>query len=112
MDCSKCGQELKEGVKFCTKCGTKFENNENTTLPIISIVLSAIGIVGYLLFLSPYCRYGYGMSYIAFLILILPIVGILLALVAQKKQNSVIGFVAGVIPCVFLIARILFGRFY
>lgn len=26
MFCSKCGQENKEGAKFCTKCGTKLDN--------------------------------------------------------------------------------------
>lgn len=29
MKCSQCGNELKSGQKFCTKCGKKIEINEN-----------------------------------------------------------------------------------
>lgn len=28
MYCDKCGQELREGARYCSKCGTKFENED------------------------------------------------------------------------------------
>lgn len=31
MICPKCGAEIKDGVKFCTKCGVAFETNKNQT---------------------------------------------------------------------------------
>lgn len=29
MYCNKCGSEIKQGYKFCVKCGNKIENNTN-----------------------------------------------------------------------------------
>ena len=49
MVCSKCGQELKDGVKFCTKCGAKFNvglAGENNFLSYLPLILSVVGIVG------------------------------------------------------------------
>ncbi|WP_251499730.1 C-type lectin domain-containing protein [Otoolea muris] len=33
MKCRKCGETLKEGAKFCTKCGTKVENTPPESIP-------------------------------------------------------------------------------
>ena len=107
MICSKCGQELKEGAKFCTKCGTSFKETaglvpSNLTLPIISIILSVIGIGGIFLLitLKPEAQ----VAYLIFRFLpILPIAGILIALFVQNKQKSLLGFFAGLIPCIYLI---------
>ena len=32
MYCSKCGNELKEGMNYCNKCGSKIENNDKQTI--------------------------------------------------------------------------------
>jgi len=103
MVCSKCGQALKEGAKFCTKCGTSFKEllnlkKVNLVLPIISIVISIIGIIGNLI--SGLLIKNFVFQNIFY---ILPCIGIIVALIAQKKQNSTIGFIAGIIPCIILL---------
>ena len=47
MVCSKCGQEMELGLKFCTKCGAKSNivldaDVVMTIFPIIFVVLSII----------------------------------------------------------------------
>jgi len=114
MICSKCGQELKEGAKFCTKCGTSFKETMNVisvnlALPIASIVLSVIGIIGLLvtmfqqsrIFFIFFTKINFSVFYNSSFLLV--IIGILLALIAQNKQKSLIGFIAGLIPCAYLI---------
>jgi len=115
MICSKCGQELKEGAKFCTKCGTSFKETMNVipvnlALPIASIVLSAISIIGYFIirrfreyriFFILFTKIPYHVFYNGSLLL--ATIGILLALIAQNKQKSLLGFIAGLIPCTYLI---------
>lgn len=34
MFCPECGTSNKEGLKFCTKCGSKLEDNQPTLLPV------------------------------------------------------------------------------
>jgi len=51
MICSKCGQELKDGAKFCTKCGYKFLPQKEKLLngiAIPAIILILIGIIAYI----------------------------------------------------------------
>lgn len=110
MICSKCGQELKEGARFCTKCGTSFKETinlapGNLTLPIISIVLTVIGIIGYLVIQVLLNMREYRAIYFVFqnISLILLCFGIIVALISLNKQKSLIGFIVGIIPCVFLI---------
>ena len=104
MVCSKCGQELKEGAKFCTKCGTSFKEivnlkPVNLLLPIISIILTIIGVIGFLFFL----RGG------VFILFSLPIVaGIIVALIGQYKQKCLLGLIFGLVPCAFIIMAIFF----
>jgi hypothetical protein len=53
MICSKCGQELKDGIKFCTKCGAKCNvglAGENNNLSYLPLILSCIGIIGSIIF--------------------------------------------------------------
>ena len=49
MVCLKCGQELNDGVKFCTKCGIRFSSwgLNNLMLIYLPIILVLIGIVIY-----------------------------------------------------------------
>jgi len=109
MVCSKCGQELKEGAKFCTKCGTRFSETinlmpNNLVLPIVSIIISVIGIIGYLvirfIMKSDFMPIYYLFQNIFF---VLEPIGIVIALIALNKQKSLISFIAGLIPCAFLI---------
>jgi len=104
MVCPKCDQELKEGTKFCTKCGTSFKVSTDLTLPVISIALSVIGIIGYVV-IQFIMRGNYLPIYFVIqdFSLILPSAGILIALISQSKQKSQMGFIAGLIPCVFFI---------
>jgi len=116
MVCSKCGQELREGVKFCTQCGEKFKNTASLILPIISITLTVIWIVLglsqviYNLDFRPLPALG--IYIFGFLGTILPFIAILLALIAQKKQESSISFLAGVIPVVCAMIVRIFYFFY
>ena len=32
MKCKKCGNEIKDGKKFCSKCGTKVDINQQNTI--------------------------------------------------------------------------------
>ncbi|MCL1856451.1 MAG: zinc-ribbon domain-containing protein [Kiritimatiellaeota bacterium] len=109
ISCPQCGQELKEGTKFCTSCGAKFKTNGTVTrtLPIISIVLSTIGIVG-----QWWCWPNFGLDY--YLFCLLQPVGIIIALIAQNKQQKWLGLLAGVLPCANLIVFYvyIYLRFY
>jgi hypothetical protein len=106
MVCSKCGQELKDGVKFCTKCGASL-TKANFTLPIISIVLSFIGSIGPIVilpFVIPYSDYDKLIQVHIVMTNFFPVlyhVGIIVALFALKSQKSFLAFIAGLISCVF-----------
>ena len=121
MICSKCGQELKEGAKFCTKCGTSFKEiinlkPINSVLPITSIILSVIGIIGFwvihLLIQNLYKteRYDAASTYYVFqsFSFIVTYIAIVIALFALNKQKSLLGFIGGLIPCVGLIITQVF----
>ena len=47
MVCEKCGTEIKQGIKFCTKCGSKIGSQKEklNMLSIPSIILIVIGII-------------------------------------------------------------------
>ena len=110
ISCPQCGQELKEGTKFCTSCGAKFKTNGTVTrtLSIISIGLSTIGIVGQWV----WGHSAYGFHY--FLFCLLQPIGIIIALIAQNKQQKWLGLLAGVLPCANLIVFYvyIYLRFY
>jgi len=111
MVCSKCGQELKEGARFCTKCGVSFKETLNLSLPIISIILSITGIIGCWVFKlirqnlynTEYWEVAnfYAPFESSFFVLIY--IGLLIALFALNKEKSKIGFFAGLLPCAYLI---------
>jgi hypothetical protein len=111
MICSKCGQELKDGAKFCTKCGTNVKEAigltpANMALPIISIILSVIGII--ISWLIPIIGNNGDWRTITVYIVqssvtLLIYAGIIVAFFSIYKQKSLIGFVAGLIPCAYLI---------
>jgi len=48
MICEKCGTELKDGSKFCIKCGNKFISQNGmqlNKLAVTSIIVIAIGLI-------------------------------------------------------------------
>ena len=48
IKCKKCGNEIKEGEKFCGKCGTKIRNNKvKYIIGIIVICMICVGIIIY-----------------------------------------------------------------
>ena len=135
MICTKCGQELKNGAKFCVKCGTRCNETaglagSNFKLAIISIVVSSIGIIGPLILSiaevvkeAAYARRIHSrvnlmrnlFIYFQGIPGILLLIGVLIALIVQNKQKSLMGFLAGLIPCIYLIimqALGFFGRFF
>ena len=49
--CSNCGEEIKEGNKFCTQCGVKYqedirkkENDNNVKFSLITLVISSVAL--------------------------------------------------------------------
>ena len=48
MVCEKCSNELNEGLKFCTKCGSKVKVKLDKKLFIPSVILMSVGILGIL----------------------------------------------------------------
>lgn len=42
MKCTNCGQELREGLKFCTACGNKIETTQNNSKKTLSKYLKII----------------------------------------------------------------------
>ena len=111
MVCSKCGQELKDEAKFCTKCGANFKATSNDSLPIISFALSGIGIIGYwlmrFLISNAYKTENYASARTFWILVgcftIIVCVAIIVALLSLKKQKSFLGFIAGIIPCANII---------
>lgn len=115
MVCSKCGQELNDGVKFCTKCGAKcgvrLTDKKDYILPILAIVLSVIGAIG--LPIISYRLYGNNRSSdpnvfmllykVRYLFTLLIYSGIVIALILQHKKKNILILIAGLIPCAYLI---------
>ena len=101
MVCSKCGQELKDGVKFCTKCGAKFGvemKNNNRILIYLSTIFLVIGIIGFLVFI--FSRGFFIMSAIGRLSIR---ASIIVAIIAQYRQKSKFALIVGIIACVLAI---------
>lgn len=44
MKCSKCGNELKEGAKFCGYCGNKYRNTKWSVEFLLCLFLGIFGI--------------------------------------------------------------------
>jgi len=126
MICQKCGNEVNEGVKFCTKCGTKFSDgliingliiNKDYFLPILSAALSFIGILGRLLLYIPYYKNISKMSSESrilnvnarYIFSLLIYAGIILPLIMQyqKRKKDILLLYAGLIPCAYFVIPIL-----
>jgi len=114
MICSKCGQELKDGAKFCTKCGNRFASKNGqqfNVLDISSLVLMLIGILSLAI----------GIRFFTFFIMrfqiynLLFLSGVVLAFISIFKTKNKITLIAGIIAVVlyllfsFLTFRMIFG---
>ena len=102
MICSKCGNNVNDGIKFCTKCGTKCgaDFTGNSKLSYIAAILSIIGIIG--MFISN--PFLFGLGYIFWQLSIIVIIGgIITSLIAIYKQKNKIAYYAGLISCIYLI---------
>jgi uncharacterized membrane protein len=117
MICSKCGQELKDGVKFCTKCGAKFGvdlTSKNKILSYLSIIMSVVGIVGLIVGTQILIKSGYNdmnlyqkISRNISIFRLFIFAGIILALISLYKQKCKLAFIAGLIPCGYFVLAIL-----
>jgi len=113
MVCFKCDQELDEGLKFCTKCGAKFNTwMTSKKITYLSLILPIVGIIGFWVFrqiVIPTFLDSGGFTndrirYYNFLIIrsafIFPIIaGFMLAFLTLYKRSKLIFFV-GLIPCI------------
>ena len=116
MVCPKCGQELNDGVKFCTKCGAKFGTNltsKNNILPYLSLVVSVVGIVGLIvgtqMLMKSYNdpnRYQKIVSNL-FIFRLSIFAGIILAIISLYKEKCKLAFIAGLIPCAYFVLATL-----
>jgi hypothetical protein len=115
MTCSECGQDIKEG--------TIIKNTRSLTLPIISIIVSSIGIVGYWIFNALTKNLGKSLSegnyleedlqtlvnkYQSYIVTqvcfsLLLTIGIIILLIAQYKKKSLFGLIIGLILCIYII---------
>ena len=113
MICSKCGQELKDGVKFCTKCGAKFGTDltsENKIFTYLSLILSVIGIIGLNVVLQINLKqtaYNPKINTFFWLFRLSMFAGTILAVIALYKQKCKLAFIAGLIPCAYYILSTL-----
>ena len=112
MVCSNCGQELNNGIKFCTKCGAKLSvglTSKNNIFSYLSLVFSVIGIIGIPVLYSIYLKnYTQSMFFSLFLIFrIFIFAGIILALISLYKQKNKLALIAGFIPCVYFVLGVL-----
>lgn len=111
MYCIKCGNKLVGNELYCTKCGEKVNSNvevtvnkkSNSSKKTASIVLGILSLAGtFLIIFAP----------IAF---ILSIIGLILAIIANKKEDNVMGIILnsiGLLISLFLsVIIILFFSF-
>jgi len=113
MVCSNCGQELNDSVKFCTKCGTKFNTglaSNNQLLSYLPIIFSAIGIIGIIIITNIFNKgriQSIGILRLFPIFLILIVIGIITTIITQYKHKNKFSFITGLIPCVYLIVILL-----
>jgi hypothetical protein len=115
MICSECNKELKDK--------TNLKNIKNLTLPIISIIISTIGLIGYWIvfiyiqkltksislgyytedadiLISKFKLYYFILSCFSSLLFF----SIIILLIAQYRKKSLFGLIIGLIICVYIIA--------
>jgi len=115
MICGNCGQELRDGVKFCTKCGSKFSTElaiKNKILTYLSLLLSVVGIVGLIIVYQIYWNATDRNLFPTFIRILnifrIPIfAGIILAILVLYRQKYKLALIAGLIPCGYYVLAIL-----
>ena len=118
MVCSKCGKELKDGIKFCSSCGTKVEakvepkketKKEVKVEPVkteVSQGSSALGIVSMILGIVSII-----FSWIlSIFIILVPIAGLILGLCAKgKKGFKITGIILNAVSIAVCIIMFIAG---
>ena len=123
MVCTNCGQDLNEGVKFCTRCGKKcyigFTGKANI-LSFFSLIFSIVGIIG-LIVLSQIITnhwenwsdtqnwrdtYNSYWNIIYYFSLSL-ITGIIFAVLTLFKRKCKLAFIVGLVSCAYFVLAIL-----
>jgi len=134
MVCSNCDQEINDGIKFCTKCGSKINVGKAGNANILSYLtfgLIIIGIIG-LIVLSIMIKQHldnraethiwWDIWYNYFNIIkyfrLTSFVSIILAIIVLFKQKNKLVFIAGLVSCGYFVLSTLneiflgFLRFY
>ena len=99
MNCSKCGNELKEGAKFCTKCGSKIKLSR---LFISSVILIAVGVIGGIQSFFLFCPYRWEWErrdpfpVLTILTVLTLVSGITLALISLYKNKHKMTMIVGI----------------
>lgn len=107
MYCSNCGEKIIENNTFCTSCGNRYHivvDKKDSGKKIASIVLGCIGTFLALQFVF------------APISLILTIIGLIIGIIASKRENNTLGIIVNVIGlilsilciCVFMLIIIIF----
>ena len=98
MTCSKCGNELNEGAKFCTKCGSKVKVKLNW-LFITSIILMSVGTI---LRFFPFSRLSqlFPHYFISLFFSLSFFSGIILAFISLYKKKNEMTMILGIVACV------------
>ena len=97
MYCSNCGEQRVNNFAYCQKCGSKFEevkttNNSSSDSKTVSIIFGIIGIAGSILIVF---------IPIAF---VLSLIGLILAIISNKKEKNTTGIVLNIIGLFLSIA--------
>jgi len=118
MICTNCGQELNDGIKFCTKCGAKCNKCnidltiKNNVLAYLSLIISSVSVVVFIIsqkiikaqrMQGNFSHSDFG----TFFIFGIP-TGIILAIIALYRRKSKLALIAGLIPFAYFILLMFF----
>ena len=105
MTCSKCGNELNEGAKFCTKCGSKVKVKLGK-LSTLSVILISVGVIlTFIPFSALFLPWRLAISFS----LLVFFSGITLAFISLYIKKGKLTMSVGIAACMmFLVWSILF----
>ena len=115
MVCIKCGIELKEGTKFCVKCGARCKKSGLISkFKIFSYLsfLSIIGMIGLIVFRQMWHNNReWNILVFVYVSNMLIHTGIVFSIIALFRQKCKLALIAGLIPCAYLALGYLFRLF-
>lgn len=98
MICNNCNSQIADNSTFCSKCGTKIQNDvtlENNTLPKGNIAGFILGLVSIIAWFIPFIGFP------------VAIVGIVLSSMNLKTQSRKLNIIGLVLCCVFLLVTMI-----